>query len=62
MRKFLDSGGLFMVVALLSFVAAILAENGPVFVSVGAFWLIMAIIVRSKIAKKAASNKSDDAT
>ena len=56
MRKFFESGLGFMVVALLCFAAGVLAENGAVFISVGAFWLVFAIIVRSKYAKKDTSD------
>ena len=52
MRRFAQSGGFFMLVALLCFAAGFLAENGAVFVSLGGFWMIMAIIVRGKYAKK----------
>ena len=48
MRKFIDSGGAFMALALLSMVAGVFSENGAVFVSAGAFWMIMAIVVRKK--------------
>ena len=41
-----------MVVALLCLVAGIVAENGVVFVSLGGFWFIMAIVVRGKNVKK----------
>lgn len=52
MKLFFESGMGFMVVALLCFVAGVLAENGPVFISIGGFWLVIAIIVRSKYVKK----------
>ncbi len=57
MRKFFESGGFFMAVALLCLVAGIVAENGGVFVSLGGFWLIMAIVVRGKNAKKPPEDK-----
>ena len=52
MQKFFQSGGVFMVVALLCMAAGVVSENGAAFISVGAFWMIMAIIVRGKNAKK----------
>ena len=52
MKKFTQSGGFFMLVALICFVAGFTAENGTVFMSIGGFWLVMAIIARSKYAKK----------
>jgi succinate-acetate transporter protein len=55
MQRFFQSGGVFMVVALLCFVAGVVSENGSVFISIGAFWMIMAIIVRGKNAKKQSS-------
>ncbi len=52
MKKFFQSGGAFMVVALLSIGSGLISENGVFFISAGAFWFIMAIIVRSKYAKQ----------
>ncbi len=52
MKRFVQSGGAFMLVALLCIASGLISENGAVFIGVGAFWLIMAIIVRSKYAKK----------
>ena len=52
MQRFFRSGGAFMVVALLCLAAGLMSENGTIFISVGAFWLIMAIIVRGKNAKR----------
>jgi len=52
MRKFFGSGGAFMVVALLSFGTGLIAENGATFVALGGFWLILAIVVRARNAKK----------
>jgi hypothetical protein len=52
MRKFFESGGAFMAVALLCFAAGLIAENGGVFIGVGAFWLVMAVIVRGRSTKK----------
>ena len=37
-----------MVLALLSLAVGLFSENGAVFVSAGAFWLIMAMVVRKK--------------
>lgn len=53
MQKFFRSGAAFVVVALLCLAAGLTSKHGTVFTSAGAFWLIMAIIVRSKNAKKA---------
>jgi succinate-acetate transporter protein len=55
MQRFFRSGGAFMVVALLCIAAGLISENKAVFLSVGAFWLIMAIIIRAKNAKKPTS-------
>jgi succinate-acetate transporter protein len=52
MQKFFRSGAAFMLVALLCVAAGLISENGTVFIGVGVFWLIMAIIVRGKNAKK----------
>ena len=43
MRKFVQSGGAFMVVALLCFATGVLSDKGAMFIGVGAFWLVMAI-------------------
>ena len=40
-----------MIVALMCFAAGAVADNGGVFVGIGAFWLVMAIIIRSKSTK-----------
>jgi len=53
MQKFFRSGAAFVVVALLCLVAGLTSKSGTVFTSVGMFWLIMAIVVRRKYAKKA---------
>lgn len=58
MKKFVQSGGAFMVVALLCIASGLISENGAVFISVGAFWLIMAIIVRGKYVKKPPGDES----
>lgn len=52
MRKFFESGGAFIAVALLCFAAGVLAENGGVFTGLGAFWLVLAAIVRGRNTKK----------
>jgi succinate-acetate transporter protein len=52
MQKFFQSGGAFMLVALVCLAAGVISRNGAAFISLGAFWLIMAIVVRSKNAKK----------
>jgi succinate-acetate transporter protein len=53
MQRFFQSGGAFIVVALICFAAGLIGASRAVFISLGAFWLIMAIVVRSKNAKKA---------
>ncbi len=58
MHKFVQSGGAFMVVALLCIAVGFISRNGAVFTSIGAFWLIMAIIVRARSAKKPPGDKS----
>ncbi len=52
MKKFFQSGGAFLVVALLCFAAGVLSDNKAVFTGVGAFWLVMAIVVRARNTKK----------
>lgn len=52
MQKFIKSGGAFMVVALICLAAGLISEQRAVFISLGAFWMIMAIVVRKKNAKK----------
>jgi len=52
MKKFVQSGGAFMFVALLCIGAAVLSEHKGALVGIGAFWLIMAIIVRGNYTKK----------
>ena len=61
MRKLVDSGAVFLIVALICFVAGVTAEKGAVFIGIGVFWMIMAIIVRSKNAK-GKSEGSDDSS
>jgi succinate-acetate transporter protein len=58
MQKFVQSGGAFIVVALLCMAVGFISRNGAVFASIGAFWLIMAIIVRARSAKKPSGDKS----
>ena len=58
MQKFFRSGAAFLVVAMLCLVAGLLvagftSKSGTASMSLGLFWLIMAIIVRGKYAKKA---------
>jgi len=52
MKKFFQSGGAFMLVAVLCIGAAFLGDNKGALVGIGSFWLIMAIIVRGSYAKK----------
>ena len=52
MQKFFQSGAAFMVVALLCLAAGFVSNYQTLFISVGAFWLIMAIILRARNAKK----------
>ena len=52
MKTFFQSGMAFLVIALLCFAAAAISEKALVFVGVSAFWLVMAIVVRAKNAKK----------
>ena len=60
MQKFIRSGGAFMVVAILCMVAGLLSENSGVFISIGGFWLVVAIIVRAKNAKKPLGDERDN--
>lgn len=60
MRKFFQSGGAFMLLALLCIGTALLSDHKGTLVGIGVFWLIMAIIVRGNYAKKQqASGKSE---
>jgi hypothetical protein len=52
MKRFFQSGGAFMLVALICIGAALLSEYNGVFAGIGVFWLIMAMIVRGKYTKK----------
>jgi hypothetical protein len=52
MQKFFKSGAAFMMVALLCIAAGFISKSEVVFTIVGAFWLIMATIVRARYAKK----------
>jgi hypothetical protein len=51
-KKFFESGGAFMVVAMICIATGLISENGVVFTAAGVFWLIMAIIAKGKYAKK----------
>ncbi len=48
MQRFFRSGAAFIVVALLCLAAALFSSRGVLFVSLGAFWLFMAIGVRRR--------------
>ncbi len=61
MRKFFQSGAAFIVVALVCFAAGVASENGPTFIALGGFWMIMAIIVRGKNLKKPPTGNDDAA-
>jgi len=65
MKKFFQSGGAFMLVALLCIAAGLLSGNRGV-VAAGAFWLIVAIAVRARSTKKQPSThepqRKNDAT
>jgi hypothetical protein len=52
MKKFFHSGAAFMVVALLCLAVGFIEEDKALFTIIGAFWLIMVIIVRSRNANK----------
>ncbi len=58
MQKFFQSGGAFMVVGLLFVGVGFISKNGALFTILGAFWFIMAIIVRARYAKKPPGDKS----
>lgn len=60
MRKFVESGAAFLIVALLCFVAGVVAENGTAFIGIGGFWVIMAVIVRSKNAKDKSAGRDEE--
>jgi len=51
MQQFFRSGVAFVVVALLCFAAGLKAANNTVFMSLGGFWLIVAIVVRRRYGK-----------
>ncbi|MBI2619180.1 MAG: hypothetical protein HYW57_03785 [Ignavibacteriales bacterium] len=59
MQRFFQSGAAFLVVALICMIAGVVSDNAGVFVSIGAFWLIMALIMMGKNAKKPSDNKSE---
>ena len=59
MRTFLQSGGAFLLVALLCLAAGLVADNGAFLFAAGGFWLVAAVIVRAKSAKKPESTKKD---
>ena len=52
MRQLFRSGMAFVVVALLCFAAGLKSANGTIFMSLGGFWLIMALVVRRKYFRK----------
>ena len=52
MQEFFRSGAAFMLLAVLCVAVGLISKNGTVFTIVGTFWLVMAIIVRRKNAKK----------
>jgi Na+/melibiose symporter-like transporter len=58
MKKFFQSGGAFIVVALLCVVAGLISRDGSAFTIIAAVWLILAIIMRAKNAKKPPGDKS----
>jgi len=58
MQKFFQSGAAFMVLGLLLVGVGFISKNGAVFISLGAFWLIAAIAVRARYAKKPPGDKS----
>ncbi len=62
MKKFFESGGFFMIVALICVVAGVVSEKGNIFISLGAFWMIVAVIVRARNAKKSAGDGDDGAS
>jgi hypothetical protein len=55
MRKFFESGAGFIVVALICIASGLInlkAGRGILFIAIGGFWLVMAMIVRARTAKK----------
>jgi len=52
MKKFFQSGVAFLVVAMLCFAAGALSKQGAVFTALGAFWLVMAIVMKARNTKK----------
>ena len=48
MREFFESGALYLIVGLLCMVAGVISERTVVFVAIGGFWVIMAVVVRAK--------------
>ena len=65
MRKFFESGLVFMLVALVS-IAVGLFSGKPALGAVGALWLVLAIAMRARSTKKQRStpesHRKDDAT
>lgn len=52
MRTFSRTAAFFLVVGLICFAAGVLSQGRGVFFGVGAFWLVIAMIVRAKDAKR----------
>jgi hypothetical protein len=52
MRKLFESGWAFMIVALLCFGTGAISDNGAAFIGFGVLWLVVAIAVRGKNAKR----------
>jgi succinate-acetate transporter protein len=48
MQQFFRSGVAFLVVALLCFAAGFSSPHSRIFLSLGGFWIIIAIVVRRK--------------
>ncbi|MEX2116849.1 MAG: hypothetical protein WEB37_08175 [Bacteroidota bacterium] len=59
MKKFIGSGLAFLFIALLFMIVGAISENSSTLVSIGAFWLILAIIMMAKNKQKSTADKQN---
>ncbi len=52
MQKFFKSGNAFFLVGVLCLLAGFFSKQSVVFISLGAFWIIIGIIMRMRTSKK----------
>jgi len=60
MKKFFQSGGAFMLVALLCIGASLLSENRGALLGAGALFLVIAIAVRARYPKRQQSTEESE--